>query len=342
MNGVPHVFFHELLSMLSESEGEGILSGPINGWGAMVDVKLQTLTCISRSKVKAKYLFQNDDNKDRSSVLTNVMSILATAEARCRKPFSLRARLTAPEWTSSGWSSSSPGFVFSFNKFHDRPMVRFGEDLIYQSGSDVATSVHMFAHRYAKREENFKDSLTWHNGLLLEWDHGRFTTLIELAWLNGLGGYKGKSNWYDDKSSESGTALYAAMPSEMKAPWNSMRNEIRILDVEATNVEEFKAYLHKYSEDGNLAQDEQRFLEPKFPIESEKVHLFRKTRADISRYILNYNRARGQYSEINSNCQTFAADFFRFLTGKPATVTTSLMRLAYTPHPDLFQQEPID
>lgn len=38
----------------------------------------------------------------------------------------------------------------------------------------------------------------------------------------------------------------------------------------------------------------------------------------ITQYLLNYAAADPAYTEESRNCQTFAADFFRFLTGNSA------------------------
>jgi len=47
--------------------------------------------------------------------------------------------------------------------------------------------------------ENPKERFTYHSAILLEWDHKKYVTVVELALLNGLSGYSGKRNWYDDK-----------------------------------------------------------------------------------------------------------------------------------------------
>ena len=82
------------------------------------------------------------------------------------------------------------------------PMVSYGTGLLNspQAVSEEvmqsrAVRAHHFAHRYAKAKESFKDRLVWHACVLLEWDHGRFTTVVELAWLRGVSGYRGKANW---------------------------------------------------------------------------------------------------------------------------------------------------
>ena len=53
----------------------------------------------------------------------------------------------------------------------------------------ICTNIHLFSHRYArgKKTETNKDLLTYHSACLLEWDHGQFCTLVELATLNGVG-----------------------------------------------------------------------------------------------------------------------------------------------------------
>ena len=51
----------------------------------------------------------------------------------------------------------------------------------------VQTVAHLFQHRYARgeRPETSKEQLTYHAAVLLEWSHGLYTTVIELALLNG-------------------------------------------------------------------------------------------------------------------------------------------------------------
>merc|ERR1719277_2638167 len=151
--------------------------------------------------------------------------------------------------------------------------------------------------------------MTWHSAVLIEWDHKRFVTVVELAWLNGIGGYNGKSNWYADKDSKTGTALFKALPRNLIAPWESSKSELRANDVPARNGEEFSSFLKLYSNDADqpLPQDQQRFLHPQFPWDgkSAPVKLSNNTRSDIARYLVNYIRADGTYNEMSRNCQTF-------------------------------------
>lgn len=174
----------------------------------------------------------------------------------------------------------------------------------------TCTNVHMISHRYFVPNETAKDKLTYHTLVLLEWEHGKYTTIVEGAWLNGVGGYKGKCNWYDDKN-EPTTALYRALPSEMIQPWNSSASEIRVYDVAARNLDEFKEYIEKYN--GS------RFSDPHYTF-SHPARLSFCSKANIAQYLLNYIGRDGNYSEITRNCQTLAADLCSFLAGKKGVV----------------------
>mmetsp|Transcript_6914 Transcript_6914/g.13501 ORF Transcript_6914/g.13501 Transcript_6914/m.13501 type:complete len:84 (-) Transcript_6914:676-927(-) len=62
----------------------------------------------------------------------------------------------------------------------------------------------MISHRYATggRAESKKEKLTYHSLVLLEWNHGEYCSVVEIGYLNGLGGCKCKSNWYPEKDSQ--------------------------------------------------------------------------------------------------------------------------------------------
>ena len=62
-----------------------------------------------------------------------------------------------------------------------------------------ATVVSHFAHRYAKAKEGVKDRIVYHSAILVEWSHGKHCTVFELAFLNGVGGWGGRSNWQEDR-----------------------------------------------------------------------------------------------------------------------------------------------
>ena len=84
--------------------------------------------------------------------------------------------------------------------------VTYGTDLLQhfdekQEGKSKCVKVHMISHRYGKgagKTENAKDKFTYHSFVLMEWDHGNHCTIAEIGWLNGLSGYKAKSNCIGD------------------------------------------------------------------------------------------------------------------------------------------------
>ena len=147
---------------------------------------------------------------------------------------------------------------------------------------------------------------------------------MELAWLGGLGGYGGKSNWYDDRDSKR-TGLYNAMPPALKHPWRSDMSEVRILDVAATSIDEFRTYLGRYT------GPKSRFLDPQIAASSD-VKLTHRSQADILRYCLNYARHCTSYAEMSLNCQTFAADMYTLLTGRPIDPFSAIIQVSYKRH----------
>ena len=78
-----------------------------------------------------------------------------------------------------------------------------------------------------------------HTAVVVEWasPKGRSMSILELAWMGGLGGYRGRSNWITGKES---STLYHAMPSSMKTPWRTDMSEIRMIDLTAKNIHEFE------------------------------------------------------------------------------------------------------
>jgi len=200
----------------------------------------------------------------------------------------------------------------------DKPQVLFGEKMLDKIEKDKyadskATNLHIVAHRYPVEKETTRDKLTYHAAVFLEWDHGKFGTLIELAWVNGTGGYGGKSNWIEDKLATD-TSIFLAMPDALKQPWDSKRSEIRMIDIAATNRKEFEAYLKKYSKESGLPLAEQRFWDAKI-YASSSMRLRNRKQSDIAGILLNYIARASVYVELTANCQTFAADFFAFCTG---------------------------
>ena len=221
-----------------------------------------------------------------------------------------RATLRGPPWSGIGYSKESPGFVFWYEAQNPKPSLTYGKNIERDVGDGICTMVHMINHRYFLKKESPKDLLTYHSIVLLEWDHGNYCTVIEGAWLNGLSGYKGVSNWYDNQN-DGVTALYKAFPPELISPWLPSASEIRCLDVEAKSFEEFQEYIQKYV--GS------RFLDPRYTF-SHPARLSYRSKSNIARYLLNYVNRDCSYSEFTRNCQTLAADLCSFLAGKKDVV----------------------
>ena len=334
----PQIRACDFFGSLVQVEGRWIFPTELNSWPALKGLELKSIT----TKVR-----------DRMGI-GHIQRLWDAAQTSHRPVFpagskGVRVTLHAPLWTGRGWSSASPGFVFwaalqpngSRRVTHGEDMVRavLGGSLSDWEGADRKTQAvraHVFAHRYAKAQESTKDRLVWHTGVLLEWCHGLFTTVVELSWWNGIGGYGGKSNWVRDK--DEGPTLFQAIPAGLKAPWRSDRCEIRVTDHPARSIKEFEGYLHEYSGDKAGA----RFLAPQI-VQSADVLLSHRRVPDVMRYLLNYAAADKSYHEELRNCQTFTADFLAFLTGRKGTEPYhAIVRMFYTPRIDTFLYGPAD
>jgi hypothetical protein len=222
-----------------------------------------------------------------------------------------RAKLRGAPWSGSGWSRESPGFCFWYESQRaEGPRISYGTNMLTEIESEpICTKVHMISHRYAvPRGESPRDRLTYHSICLLEWDHGRYCTVIEAAYLNGMGGYKGKCNWFDDRD-EPVTSLYQALPPALICPWRSSQSEIRCYDVPAKDFQEFRDYIAKY--EGST----KRFVDPRFTF-SHAARLTFRSKPQIAQYMINYIMRDSTYAELKRNCQTFTADLCSFLAGK--------------------------
>jgi hypothetical protein len=254
-----------------------------------------------------------------------------------------RVTLESPDFMKRGWSKSSPGFVWWYRSHRNRVLHGY-EALESLSRNVKATRAHLFAHRYSrgKKKETPKHRITWHAAVLLEWDHGKFCTVVELATLNGIGGRLGRSNWYPDKFNKPKTKLFEDMPSCMILPWKGAYAEIRVNDVSAKSVEEFQAYLKQY--EGEFTKDApggtKRFLSPTVQY-SHAVRLTYQSERDVMQYLLNYMGRDRRYTQEFRNCQAFAADFYSFMCGKKGIEPYhATIRLTYKRRTHLFLYNP--
>eukprot|EP00128_Syssomonas_multiformis_P002151 Colp12_sorted_trinity150504_noHs@9405 len=320
-------------SLVKTPDGRWIFSGILNGWPALTLFELRSVSVTVKTLlggIKVKPIWDASDKNAGEP-----------AYPKWRQtPPRVVCTLRAPHWTAYGWTPTSPGFVWWYSSIRSDPWFAHGEDMIrrireLQEPEARAVRAHLFAHRYAMgdKPETAKNKMTWHAAVLLEWDHGNYCTVIELATLNGIGGRFGKSNWYHDKLSER-PELYRAMPAAMIAPWKGMFAEVRCNDVKAKTKEEFMAYLKQYT------GPKLRFLDPEIAMSAE-VRLSFNRQEDIVRFLINYSSRDRRYTEEFRNCQTFAADFFGFLIGKKDIKPYyAANRVMYQPRQHLFLYDP--
>jgi hypothetical protein len=327
---MPLIKLTDFLEGINHIKKKGwVLSGPLNGWPAFSNLALKSLT--SKSPLGfVSYVWKDDDDRP-----------FPKASEIPRNAF---ACFEVPKWTETGWSKQSPGFAFWWaTKHFKRPRLIHGEMMVsalkvsawsspqhHTRATAEACVVHLFAHRYpvAKGMERWIDQQMYHAGVLVEWSHGLFTTVAELAWLNGCGGYNGKSNWVPDKHAAP-PKLFEAMPDEMKRPWDQKRSEIRLFDMEARSKADFEAYLQTYSEKGKLPFAEQRFLQPEV-YASAPVMVRGCSPSHLAGFILNYISQKGGYDSLTMNCQHFATDIYAFLAGDLEKVPYStICRVGY-------------
>ena len=322
-----------------------IFSGVINGWPGFQKTPLQILKIESRESRSfvgrrmgwSTLWDSNEDGKEKGKDPSYSKS----------DGLEIRVRLRAAPWSAHGWRSGSPGFVFWVQgqtcAYPDGPLtVTYGTDLISHFKCDreeddpLVKRVHMISHRYATggRKETPREQLTYHTLVLLEWNHQEYCTVVEIGYLNGVGGYKGKSNWYVDKDAPQ-SRLCAAMPPEMILPWKETMSEIRIHDVPHDSYDSFLAFMQQ--NEGHTG----RFVDIR-PTFSHEARLTYRSRRNVATYLLNYIRRDQTYSEIRRNCQTFAADLCGFLCGKRDVAPFHpVNQVAYTNQKHYFLYEPL-
>merc|ERR1719203_634120 len=269
--------------------------------------------------------------------------------AELTKHKGLRATMLLPRWTALGWGPKSQGFLFWYSEQHGGvPRLLHGtsalealedDDVVYRKGR--VTKIYAYAHKYPVAQETFKDMVSFHTLLLLEWSHGLHTTICELAWVNAVGGYGGKANWIEDKL-EANPKLYQAMntvPAMIRA-WDSSKSELRMYDMPARNKMEFDAFLHKYSNHAGISLEEQRFVDPiNYQTGVPKIRLLGPR--ELVAFMLNYIQRVPGYSEAGLNCQTYTADLFAFLTGQKGILPyTAVQQAVYVQHHHAFLYQP--
>lgn len=109
---------------------------------------------------------------------------------------------------------------------------------------------------------------------------------------------------------DSPNSFYRTLPSNMKHPCKTNRAEIRLFDVEATNLQEHIRYMEQY--EGRT----KRFLDIRVTF-SDVVRNTFNSKIDIAQHLLNYISHHEEFSLVRlKNCQTFATDLCAFLSGR--------------------------
>lgn len=303
-------FFASLTALDGPGGTRYIFSGVLNGWPALRCFEVMSIEERRGGSTLVPTTVELMSDHIQSMLWKKVWDVKdQTGPPSISKIHAIcRAKLRGAPWTGRGWSKDSPGFAFWYET-HPETRLTFGTDMMRVLGDEVCTRVHMVSHRYAVHRESPRDRLTYHSVCFLEWDHGQYGTVVETAYLNGLGGYKGLCNWYDDKDSNGPTGIYKAMPIDMIQPWRTTRSEIRVLDVKARSLSEFRAYIDKYT--GST----KRFVDPHYTF-SHDVRLTFRSKRQLAQYFINYISRDSTYAELKRNCQTFSADLCAFLAGK--------------------------
>lgn len=320
---MPQLKASELLQGLTQVAGNWVYQKPINEWPALRGFVLASITFVTTS--------------------LGMKSVNRLWNAAEGKPLpkaseinkSMRATFLAPKWFTIGWEPDSPGYVCWFSEQHGEPRLLCGSKMLDTMDNDEpllrngqVTKVHQYVHRYPVAHETTRDKMTYHALLVVEWSHGKFLTLLELAFLNGLGGYGGKANWVEDKLSPT-PVLYSLMGPGMIQPWSTAKSEIRIFDLPMKTKTEFEAYLDKYSAKGGLPLPQQRFAAWElYSTGTPKLGTCKAS--DLAAACLNYIQRNPQYETVRFNCQNFGADFFSYITGtRGNTPYTLVVRSVY-------------
>ncbi len=332
----PIVRSSDFFSSLEKVRGRWFVRMPLNGWPGLSDLELISMTSkvtnkLGKSKVRRLW---NSGEKD-----SNIPSFPDNENV-----VSVRVTLRASKFTGIGFNPDAPGHFWWYNMLETGKLFQGYEaarhfDAVDKDDPVTAVKVHHFAHRYSKAKESTKDRVVYHGAILVEWNHGKFCTVFELAFLYGVSGYGGKSNWQLDLDSVDPppkllTAILEANEG-LIIPFRSDLAELRITDVPSKNYAEFQKFVKSYT--GVKQKD--RFLDPHW-IQSADVTLTHNSRADIARYLTNYITHDKIYAEESRNCQTFAADFFRLLTNEPAVPFHPLCQILYKPRVDTFLHTP--
>ena len=329
-SGKPQVFASDFFSSLVNAvDDRWFFSGVLNGWDGLTTLELLEI--------------RDRGNKRKAQVFWPEL-------AEPHFPSSVQegfvvAMLRRPDYTGSGYTRGNKGFLWWAEASRDGTVdgFHFGEAALEhaKSVSDKlaqATMVHHWGHRWGRKgkRETLAQRIEYHTGVLIEWDHGRYVSLVEKTWLNGMGGAKGHSQWLSDTFQDSTPSLFKSMAPTMRVPFSTYMGEIRLFDLPFKTLTEFKAFMKQHTGLDN------RMLGPEVR-QSSKVKR-KLTKQTLVSALLNYTRNHAEFKwaspiDAGSNCQTLSSDLLGFLTKKRKAVPfTTIAFPVYTPHQEWFQE----
>eukprot|EP00928_Gymnodinium_smaydae_P100032 TRINITY_DN970_c1_g2_i3.p1 TRINITY_DN970_c1_g2~~TRINITY_DN970_c1_g2_i3.p1 ORF type:complete len:419 (+),score=78.93 TRINITY_DN970_c1_g2_i3:59-1258(+) len=302
---IPTVKQEELLHML---DANGVISAPtptgINGWDGLKHVQLQSLDC---EGVLKWHLARTDATNEVSTILK---------KADCASP--LQARIVGEEWTKTGWREGNDGFVFWWHPpdASKEGTLTYGRELADQvvDPSDRVEQVMVISHKVPTPKLKFFDffnkvkyCLLRHYFVLVQWKDLHYVTVFEVEKLNNR---LQEVEWVMDVPK-----IREQMPDAMKAPVSRDNFYIRAFDM-PLNTSGFMEYLKK------LAKLPKPFIiKPKVIAEVEEASIAEPlSRRDVASALTNYIISDNQYDMYSKNCQNFAADLYKKLTGRTLKV----------------------
>lgn len=330
MAGKPRALATDFFSSLVEGpDNRWYFSGVLNGWDGLTSLELVRLT-----DGKQKQLWSSTSQGPPEFPKSGLKGSAVTALLR------------RPDYTANGYTKDVEGYLWWADARKDGTVERFtfGDKALEQMQNEndkgsKAVRVHHFGHRWGRKgkRETFMQRIEYHTGILVEWDHGEYVTLVEKTWLNGMGGAKGHSQWLEDTFKDETPSLFTSLAPTMRVPFTVTRSEIRLFDLPMKSVAEFKAFMAKHTGLNN------RIVAP-------MVRYSSGVKADIDREellqsLLTYTKNQPLFKNpgvtgAGSNCQTLSTDLFGYLTVQKKALTFSLaFRPIYSPHQNWFHEQ---
>lgn len=342
--GIPEVNSEDFFSSLTQSvDGRVFYHGILNNWSGLdffEVAKVESCEVDSKGKLlpEQKLFWKSSQTKINKSK-KSLLRFMTKSKRIARLPtFPNKAELKSvkitaylPRHMENGFTPSTPGFVWYHfgagdvenNQFaHGTNIIKAAKarDKEIHGKECLATKVYHIGHRYAKKEESDLDKKIYHSAVFIEWEHGEYGSIVELAWLNGIGGYEGRSNWIEDRDKQPYPSLYKMMPQSMRAPYNTKKSEIRLFDVPMKSISEIEKFFEKYE------GPDKRFIDPGVH-EAYKVSLQGVTKSFLARLLCNriindseYRTPSAKDKDMGLNCQTFSAKLLSVLSNKKSNL----------------------